>query len=323
MSAGRVSRRRFLTIAAGMSGALLVPGPLFAGGTRPGAFSWKGQVLGAEAQLKLIAEDKQSAERIVSACLQEAGRLERIFSLFRPGSSIRTLNASGRLKNPPAELVEVLRAAERLSELSCGAFDVSVQPVWRYLYYLAPVERARIKNAGSVENAEFEELKALVDYRRILISPEEVSFADRGMEITLNGIAQGFITDRIAALLRQHGMTDVLIDFGEVYALGKNETRAPWRIGIRSSAGSEAGKSLELQNQAIATSSAFGLSDAPGFSHLLDARSGESCRSYRSLSVIADSAAIADGLSTALSLLPRSRHGEILANYPAASQIIT
>ena len=65
------------------------------------------------------------------------------------------------------------------------------------------------------------------------------------MAITLNGIAQGYITDRLAARLRDMGFEQVLIEAGEIYALSSD---TPWRVGV-------AGSDRQLADRAVATSS--------------------------------------------------------------------
>ena len=69
-------------------------------------------------------------------------------------------------------------------------------------------------------------MRSLVDYRALRIDEDRVSFARRGMAATLNGIAQGYITDRVADRLRAEGMTSVLVDMGEVLRRRRPPRRA-------------------------------------------------------------------------------------------------
>lgn len=124
---------------------------------------------------------------------------------------------------------------------------------------------------------------------------------EAGQALTLNGIAQGYIADRVAALMRAEGITDVMIDTGEIAANGGHEGRGGWPVTI---AGEDAPRLLT--NRALATSALMGtVVDAAGTQgHILDPRDGAlRPRGAKQVSVSACSAAMADGLSTGLSLV--------------------
>ena len=88
----RVDRRRFITIAAAVTGASLLPrvAPAFP----PQTVTWRGIALGAPAMLMLQHPNEGEAKNAISACLAEIARLEAIFSLHRPDSALVRLNTS-------------------------------------------------------------------------------------------------------------------------------------------------------------------------------------------------------------------------------------
>jgi len=94
------------------------------------------------------------------------------------------------------------------------------------------------------------------------------------MAVTLNGIAQGFITDRLAELLRDLGFEHALVDAGEIRSLSDQPDGRPWRIGLRH--GASPAPTLDMENQAVATSSGAGLVLSPDgmINHLFDPRTG-------------------------------------------------
>ena len=92
--------------------------------------TWRGLALGAVASLQIHHPDRAAAEKLVRRSLEELRRLERLFSLYREDSMLVALNRRGVLEAPPAELVELLGEARRYSELTGGAFDPTVQPLW-------------------------------------------------------------------------------------------------------------------------------------------------------------------------------------------------
>jgi FAD:protein FMN transferase len=142
------------------------------------------------------------------------------------------------------------------------------------------------------------------------------------MGVTLNGIAQGYITDRVAALLRAHGIGHTLVDMGETRALDGHPAGRPWSVGIKDPR-AESGilRILPLEDQAIATSGGYGtqFDDAGRFNHIFDPMTGGCATRYLSVSVVAPMATTADALSTALSLLPLGRAEAVLRDSRATA----
>ncbi|MGI9490154.1 MAG: FAD:protein FMN transferase [Geminicoccaceae bacterium] len=293
----KLARRRFIGIAA----ASVLSGPA-AGGA---AFDvrWQGQALGAEANIVLAHHDRRRADAVLSACQEEIRRLENIFSLFRRDSAIVRLNQDGRLDGAPAALIELLGIARHFSELSDGAFDITVQPLWQAF--------SRGGNCPERVKAALE----LVDWRQVHVDGRAISFGRPNMAITLNGIAQGYITDRVTAMLRVHGFDRVLVNMGEYRGLGRRADGRPWRVGIGRPDGRGLFDNIALENRAIATSSPLGTSlGCEGNAlahHLFNPKTGRPATGWRSVSVIADRAAIADGLSTTIAVAEPS-HAERL-----------
>jgi thiamine biosynthesis lipoprotein len=131
------------------------------------------------------------------------------------------------------------------------------------------------------------------------------------MAVTLNGIAQGYITDRIANMLRDAGLDDVLVDLGEICALDGGA----WKVGIADPdhPGDRVGQ-LRISGSAVATSAGSGSRfDQSGlFHHLLDPATGDSARACRSATVVAESAVVADALATAIAVSPVDRAEPLL-----------
>jgi thiamine biosynthesis lipoprotein len=166
---------------------------------------------------------------------------------------------------------------------------------------------------------------AKVDSRAITVTEHTISFSKPGMAVTLNGIAQGFITDRIAQALRERGFQHVLVDMGEMRALRGHPTGAPWRIGIADPVHPwRQLETIDLVEKAVSTSGGYGMTfDASGrHHHLFDPRTGRSANHYLSVSVVADNATLADALSTALSILPPDEATRIVSRYNVSALLV-
>ena len=310
----RPTRRRFIAIAAAAAG--LPFAALRAGAATAPLHRWSGIALGAAAEIVLHDPDAARARRLIARCVAEIDRLEDVFSLYRPESAVSRLNRDGRLAAPPFELVALLAEARTYSERTEGAFDATVQPLWRL--YAAHFTRAGADPRGPGE-AEHARARALVDYRAVEVEPAEVRFARPGMAVTLNGIAQGYITDRVAALLQDAGMSDVLLDIGEVRALGRHPDGRPWHVGLRHAAEPETvARTVTLSDRAVATSAGIASPfDASGrHHHLFDPATGRPAPGAGQVSVIAPRATMADALSTALAVSSPARALAYAARFP-------
>lgn len=306
----RIDRRRFIKIAASAA-ALTLAG---AGGAhaKPRLHRWRGLALGADAEIILHHADETTARRLIDQCVAEIGRLEAVFSLYRSDSALSRLNAAGVLEAPPLDLVRLLADCAQLSRSSSGAFDVTVQPLWSL--YAAHFAGGATTAPDATQLAE---TLARVDFRAVRLSSARVEFAKPGMAMTLNGIAQGYITDRVAERLIAAGLDNVLIDLGETRALGHHPDGRPWQVGL---ADPDSGiwQTLEIANRAVASSGGYGTRfDQSGrHHHLLDPRTGGSAAHHKAVTVLAHDATTADGLSTALSIMPLADARALLAKFP-------
>lgn len=297
-----MTRRRFISVLAVAGAVSLLHRGLRA--AEPQTFTWEGVALGAQARLTLQHTDTAYAKAAIAACVSEVARLETVFSLYQVDSALSRLNRWGRIDDAPAELRELLSEALRLSRLSQGAFDPTIQPLWRL--YADHFADPGASTEGPSENAIANALR-LVNWRQVEIDGASVYFGKPHMALTLNGIAQGYITDRVGMLLREQGFEHVLVNMGEGLALGPKWDGRTWTIGIANpQEPSVILTELSLDKGAVSTSGGYGYQfDRAGrFTHILDPKTGDPARRWGSVTVVADSATLADGLSTAMSVAP-------------------
>jgi thiamine biosynthesis lipoprotein len=296
-----LARRRFLRIAAASGACAMAPSVTRAAATETA--TWRGLAFGNLASMELRHSDTARARRTIAMATAEIARLESIMSLYRPDSSLSRLNRTGYLESAPSDLVQVLSRARDFGMLSGGAFDVTVQPLWRL--YADHFSAPRCDPAGPPHSL-VQRTVEKIDYRGIEIELAAIRLSRPGMEVTLNGIAQGYITDRIIELLKNEGFEHVLADLGEIRAMGRG-SNGVWRAVVKNpTPGMGSLLAIDLQDQALATSGSYGFQfDSSGrFHHLFDPRSGACPRRYASISVIAPDATSADALATACNLLP-------------------
>lgn len=310
-----LTRRRAIAIAATVTGSAFLTGGRTALAGDP--VRWHGSALGAQVSIEIYHPDRAEALRLVDQCVLDVRRLEQQFSLYRADSAICTLNRTGILISPEADMVALLKASLLFAGLTDGAFDPTVQPLWQLYADHFSSERPDPEGPSPRQLAE---TLAKVGCGGLLVSADRVALVQHGAAITLNGIAQGYATDRVVDRLRSAGLSTTLVDMGEIRAIGARPEGTPWRIGIadpdRPGALTE---TIDLVDRAISTSAGAGFRfDSRGrFTHLFDPTTGRSPSLYSTVSVIAPTAIEADALSTAFSLMPLSRIRNVVAIRPS------
>lgn len=272
-----LTRRRFIAISAALAPSLALAD------TAPHVET--GVALGATVTLRLHHPE---APRLAALAMAEIRRLEGVFSLYLPHSALSQLNRDARLDAPPFELLDCLTLAGSVHQASGGRFDPTVQPLWAAL--------ARATEAGRpLTEPERRAAQDRIGWHGLTLSPEAITLRP-GMALTLNGVAQGYIADRVAGLLAAEGLTRALIDTGEMVALP--EGRWPVTLPDR--------RTLPLRNRALATSAPLGMTFGGDgrTSHILNPATLRPTLPYwQSVTVSAPSAALADALSTAACLI--------------------
>lgn len=261
-----MKRRRFLFIAAAVA---------FAGSARCEVTTWQADMLGGTVRVDLRGPHGLS-EEVTRRIGETIAEVEASASLFKSSSALSRLNATGHLDDPPPALIDLLGLADHLYKVTGRRFDPTVQPLWRAL----------------AEGRDSTEAKVAIGWDRVQIGPP--IRLGRGQALTFNGIAQGYAADRVRELLREAGYGQALVEMGEFASIG-----GPFRIAVEDPDLGEIAV-RRLAGNAIATSSPSALRIGSGF-HILGPRGERPC--WSTISVEADSAAMADGFSTAFCLM--------------------
>ncbi|WP_417807841.1 FAD:protein FMN transferase [Thioclava sp.] len=288
-----LSRRRFLTISASAAAVSLASGT-----SASEVAQWQGRALGADVSLRVEGVPAGAGARLWQRVGHVLEQVEARFSLFRHSELVR-LNETGVLVNPSAAMRALMGLTGDLNAATGGVFDPSVQVIWQAL----------------AEGRDPDPARHLAGWHRVQIGDDRIRLAP-GAALTFNGIAQGFAADQVAALMRREGLGNVLIDAGEIVALGQGGDQTPWRVGIAGADGTLLA-THPLSNRALATSSPGGTRVGPAHAAHIQHIDGRGAL-WQTVSVSAPSAALADGLSTAFCLMTRTQITEALTAFPDA-----
>jgi len=306
-----ISRRRAITVLAAAAGLPLL---FRAGSANARLVTWEGTTLGAPSTIQLYHHDEAQARAAIDAGLAELARLEQVFSLYRADSAISTLNREGRLDNAPVEFVELLEHSLNVASVTDGIHDPSIQPVWKL--YFDHFTAANVDPNGP-SRRDLDAALALVDWRSVELDPVNRSVALRrpGMAVSLNSGAQGYITDKVGAVLKAHGFDKMLVDMGEQHAYSTKPDGSAWRLGLANPAdSSKAVAEIDVVDKAVATSGGYGtlFDEAGRFTHIIHPKTGETAPRLVGVSVVAPTATIADSLAASMILVPEEKRLAVL-----------
>lgn len=206
-----------------------------------------------------------------------------------------------------AQTARVVEAAAAISDLSGGAFDVTVGPIVN-LWGFGP-ERG---NDEAPSQQQIDHALERIGYQQLAVrsSPPALRKQRPDLYVDLSAIAKGFAVDEVARLLDAHDISSYLVEIGgELRARGSKPGGSPWKVAIeRPLSGERAVQAVvALRDRAIATSGDyrnFMEQDGKRYSHTINPRSGRPItHGLASVSVIAASAMRADALATAIMVL--------------------
>ena len=181
---------------------------------------------GTTVSIKVLHDDQLQARKALKAALREVKTIDALMSLYQERSQVYQLNLHGQVDAPDRHLMQVLASAQHLSRLTAGAFDVTVQPLWKVF--------SRAQANGALPSPdELATARSLVNWRQLHISAKRIRLQKSGMAITLNGLAQGYAVDLALEALQANGIKHALLDTGEFGSIGQKQTGRPWSLGIQ------------------------------------------------------------------------------------------
>ncbi len=273
--------------------------------------AFRGKTMGTTYTVKIAAEKIKSASRkeIEAVIQQELDAIENLMSTYDPKSELSEFNRIGAgipfAVSP--ETLEVFLEAQRVSEMSGGAFDVTIGPlvdVWGF----GPGEFSQ----GVPDAAELERLRESVGFKKIQInrSLRTLTKTKPGMVCDLSALAKGYGVDRVAEALSALHFNNYLVEVGgELRASGQKVDGSRWRVAVEKpeSRRAKAVKLIYLNNLSMATSGDYRNyfeKDGVRYSHTIDPRTALPIRhSLASVTVFHREAMAADALATALNVL--------------------
>jgi len=262
-------------------------------------YAGAGLAFGTTVTIKVLHSDALAAQAAIEDALHQVSMIDSLMSLHQEHSPVFELNQLGVVELPHKHLLYVLAFSQQLSMLTAGAFDITVQPLWR-TFSLASA-------TGTLPAPEeIAAAKSLVDWQRLEVSQQRVRLPTAGMAITLNGVAQGYAVDLALKTLRDRGVRHALLDTGEFGSMGSKTHGQSWVLGVAHPRQHDAMSAVvKMDGRRIATSGDYETFFTPDFvhHHIFDPATGDSPPELASVTVVAPTGILADGLSTAFMVM--------------------
>ena len=249
----------------------------------------------------------------------ELQKVDNSLSPFNDHSIITAINQNKDVV-PDEMFLTVYNKAMEVSRETSGAFDITVAPLvnaWGFGF----------KNGIQPNRHQVDSLRRLIGYEKIALKDGRIVKQVPGIMLDCSAIAKGFGSDVVADFLRQHGVTNFMVEIGgEIVTSGVNPQRLPWKIGVIKptddtlSVKSEILSVLNVTDLAMATSGNyrnFYYKGGKKYAHTIDPKTGYPVQhSLLSATVLAKDCATADAYATSFMVLGINGAKKILERHP-------
>mgnify|MGYP000839075161 FL=1 len=261
-------------------------------------------------------------ESILDGLKNLCEKYDTMFSTTNTDSELYKLNhANGQPFTVSSETANLIQEGIHYSELSGGAFDLTIEPVSALWDFKA--DKPTVPSSDAIAQA-----VSHVDYTKVDIQDNTVTLEDPEAGIDLGAIAKGYIADQVKTYLKKQGIKHAIINLGgNVDVIGTKPDGSKYNIGIQKpfDESGEAITSVQLKDQTVVTSGIYERyfkKNGKLYHHILDPRTGYPCENnLYSVSIITDSSTKADALSTTCFLLGYEKGMELIQSMDGVEAI--
>lgn len=281
-------------------------------------------LMGSRFDITIVAKDLPTADAYIDSAVAEISRIENLISDWIPESQLSQVNKYAGIKpvKVDAELVALTERAIHFSEMTDGAFDISfaaADRIWKFDGSMTVLPSPEAV-AESVQK---------IGYKNIIVNKEASTIFLKypGMKIGFGATGKGYAADKTKALMISKGVAAGIINAsGDLNTWGKQPNGDNWIIGITNPMKEdELFAAYELSGTAVVTSGnyqKFIMIGNKRYAHIIDPRTGYPSSGLSSVTVFADSAEKANGISTAIMVLGKKAGLRLLKKNPDLKGII-
>lgn len=256
--------------------------------------------------ITVVAESEQIGQSYIDDAVSEIQRIEQLLTTFSENSQTNQINQNAGIKAVKVdnEVFELIERAQRISQLTGGAFDLSYGSIDKSFWNFDKT-MTKLPDTKTAK-----EKVSLINFKNIILNKETstVFLKAKGMRIGFGGIGKGYAADRAANLLKNKGVKSGIVNAsGDLITWGNQPSGEPWTISLaHPDLPTKAFSKLNISNLAVATSGnyeKFVFIDGKKYSHTINPKTGYPVTGIKSVSIICPIAELADALATPVTIL--------------------
>ena len=283
-------------------------------------------LMGTVVEITLGGDNEQVIKDAAAAGFDEIARLEKLLSHYQDTSDVSMINKFGWEKpvKVSQETMDVIDASERVSEMTNGAFDITMGVLGRVWHFTKDDKGEFIPPSED----DVKKLLPLVDYRRIIIDRDSstVKFAKDGMRINLGGIAKGYIVAKAVDAIKKKGVKSGIVHAGGDMFVFQEDGNAPRKIGIQHPRKKDnIIGTIEVLNGAVSTSGdyeRFFIKNSIRYHHIINTKTGFPAVGTQAVTIVANDGMIADVISTAVFIMGTEDGMKFIEDLPEVEGLI-
>ncbi len=261
--------------------------------------------MGSTVELKFYSPSEELFHRIVDACVERTREIDWLFSNYRDDSILAQVNRNAGVVpvSVPGEFLRLVRTSIRYSELTEGAFDITIGTLFEL--WRAETKAGRLPARSRIRDAlgctGFQKIKIDEVKSQVLLDGDCV-------RLDFGAIGKGYAVDEMVKIARENGISRGLVNFGgNIYAMDPPAGRKSWDVGVRKpGSGNKIISKLDLVKKGVATSGDYERyfeHEGKRYSHIINPKTGWPAEDVTSVVAVSKSATEADVFSTAVSVL--------------------
>ena len=264
------------------------------------------KLMGNRFALTAVAEVESIAESQIDFGVAEIQRIEKLLTTFSDYSQTNQINSQAGIApvKVDAEVFDLIARANRISDITQGAFDISYGSIDKSLWNF-DINMTKLPDAETARNA-----VKLINYKNIELDPinSTVFLKFKGMRIGFGGIGKGYAAERAKMVMKQQGAQSGIVNAsGDLTAWGQQPDGSNWTVGVvNPDLKNEAFSYMSITGLAVATSGnyeKYAVIDGKKYSHTINPRTGLPVSGIKSVTIISTNAEIADAMATPVMIM--------------------
>ena len=254
-------------------------------------------LLGTIVEIQIRSADVELADKVIGDAFNEINRIDKLLSIYDSQSPVFKINSSpDSILNVDEEIFSLMQKCNSLSQLSSGAFDISIGSVisvWGF----------GKGNPAIPTHADLKKALENSGWRHVGFPSNNRLKKSNGVKFDFGGVAAGYAADKAIDVIAKSGITDALVNTGgEIQGIGDD-----WTIGIQHPRmRGQLLEKLKFHGKAIVTSGDYEQyfeENGKRYNHIINPKDGFPAPDCQSVTIIADNALTADALATGIFVL--------------------